>query len=68
MSIEFRLSELLGRKRMSQKELSEKTKIRPATVNAMYHNKVKRIEIDQLERICKALECTPCDLLVLEEE
>jgi putative transcriptional regulator len=47
---------------MSQKDVSEKTGIRPATVSALYHETIKRIEIDQLNKLCKAFDCQPGDL------
>ncbi len=31
------------------------------------HNQVKTIRLDVIEKLCKALDCTPNDLLVIEE-
>lgn len=68
MGIELKLHELLGKRRMTQKELAEKTGIRPATIHAMYHNKAIRVELNQIERICNVLDCEPGDLIILQKE
>ena len=34
----------------------------------MRSNKVAAVRLDTLEALCKALECTPGDLLVIEDE
>lgn len=63
MAIKIKVSELLGKNKMTQKELSFKTKIRPGTVSAMYHETIKRLEIEQLNKLCKVFNCQPGDLL-----
>ena len=66
--IKIHLSTLLGAKRMTQKELSEKTNIRPATINEIYHELVERIKLDHVELICKALDCNISDLLEIVDD
>ena len=68
MAIKFLVSDWLGKKKMTQKELSDLTGIRPATISALYHDKTKRIEVEQLENLCKAFGCTPGELIVLVDE
>lgn len=63
MGIRVMVSDWLGRKKMTQIELSRKTGIRPATISALYHENAKRIEFEQLERLCEAFDCEPGDLL-----
>jgi putative transcriptional regulator len=63
MAIKIKVSELLGKHKMTQKELSFKTKIRPGTVSAMYYETIKRIEIEQLNKLCTVFNCQPGDLL-----
>lgn len=48
---------------MTQRELAEKTGIRPATVSALYHETIKRLEIEQIDKICDVLDCQPGDIL-----
>jgi putative transcriptional regulator len=44
--------------------LSQQTGIRWATIAALEKGKLKRIDLEALNRICEALECQPGDLLV----
>ncbi|MCL2352888.1 MAG: helix-turn-helix transcriptional regulator [Firmicutes bacterium] len=44
-------------------ELCKRTKIRPATINGMYHGKTKRVNVVNLDKICRALDCTTEDIL-----
>lgn len=62
MAIIIRVSELLGKHKMTQKELSIRTGIRPATISSLYHETVKRIEISHIDKLCTAFNCTPEDL------
>jgi len=47
--------------------LSQQTGIRWATLAAMANGKAQRLNVDDLDMICTALECKPGDLLVLVE-
>lgn len=60
--IKIKVSDLLGKHKMSQAELSRLTGIRPGTINALYYETVKRISIDQIDRLCKVLNCQPGDI------
>ena len=51
------LSALLGEARMTQTELSERTGIRLATINALYHEHATRVTLDDLDSICEVLDC-----------
>ncbi len=48
---------------MTQKALADMTHIRPATVSKMYYEEVKRVDIKQLNNICKAFNCEISELL-----
>ena len=61
--IKIKLSDLLGKHKMTQKALANLTKIRPATISKMYYEETKRVDIDQLNRICHAFNCEISDLL-----
>ena len=61
--IKIHLSKLLGERRMTQAELANKTNIRPATINEMYHELVERVNLDYLSRICQVLNIKIEDLL-----
>ncbi len=62
--IRITLSRKLGEMRVTQKELSEKTGIRPGTINDLYHCVADRVSLDQLDKICEALDCDLSDILV----
>lgn len=61
--IKIHLSKLLGEKRISQADLSRRTGIRPNSINALYHEYVKYISKDDLDKICEALSCSVTDLI-----
>lgn len=61
--VRIKLSELLGKHKMNQKTLSTLTGIRPATLSKMYYEETKRIEIDQIDKICSVFNCKIYDLI-----
>lgn len=61
--IKIKLSDLLGKNKMTQKALAEAAHIRPATVSKMYYEEIKRIDIKQLNDICKTFNCEISELL-----
>ncbi len=61
--IKIKLSDLLGKNKMTQKALAEMTNIRPATISKMYYEEVKRIDVKHLNNICKAFNCEISELL-----
>lgn len=68
MAIRIHVSDMLGKYKMTQKELSLRTGIRPGTISALYHERVKRIEISHIEKLCIALNCTPGELFKFVNE
>lgn len=48
-------------KGISQNILSKTTGL---SIRAYYHSKIKRIDLDVLSRICKALDCNVQDIIV----
>lgn len=61
--LKIKLSDLLGKNKMTQKALSELTNIRPATISKMYYEEIKRIDVKHLNNICKAFNCEISELL-----
>lgn len=57
--IKFKAKVLLAINEMTQKELAEKTGIRPPTVSAICTGAVKHLPIEALNRICAVLNCQP---------
>jgi len=61
--IKIKLSELLGKNKMTRKALAELVGVRPNTIGDLYQEKVKRIDLELLNSICKVLDCELSDLL-----
>lgn len=61
--IKFKVKVMLALRGMTQKELAEKTGIRPPTVSAICVGTVKHLPIDALDKICEVLDCQPADLM-----
>ncbi|HPX69556.1 MAG TPA: helix-turn-helix transcriptional regulator [Bacillota bacterium] len=66
--IKIKLSELMGKHRMTQKKVAKETKIWPSTVSAIYHERVKYIDINHINELCKLFNCQPGDLFEYIED
>ena len=68
--IKFKVKVMLAMRDMTQKELAERTGIRPPTVSAICTGAVKHLPIEAFDKICAVLDCQPADLMeyVPEEE
>lgn len=56
------LSKLMGEKRYSIVEVSRRTGLTTSTISNLYNDKVKRLDFDTLEKLCKLFNCQPSDL------
>lgn len=61
--IKFKVKVLLAMHEMTQKDLAEKTGIRPPTISAICTGTIKHLPIDALDKICAVLECQPVDIM-----
>lgn len=61
--IKFKVKVMLAMREMTQKELAEKTGIRPPTISAICLGTIKHLPVDALEKICEALDCQPGELM-----
>ena len=61
--IKFRFRGLLWKKRLTQQDISIMTGIRPGTINAYFHGFAKRINVKDLDIICKTLNCSLLDVI-----
>lgn len=62
--IRILLSTRLGELRWTQADLARKTGIRPNTISDLYHEIADRVSLEQLDKICEALNCDLTDLIV----
>ena len=61
--ITVNLRRLLEERGMNQTELARITGIRPSTICEIYNNNCTFLKLDNIDRICKALDCDISDLL-----
>lgn len=70
MAIRVNVDVMLAKRKMSVTELSERVGITMANISILKNGKAKAIRLDTLDKICRALNCQPGDILeyVPEEE
>lgn len=68
MAIIVNIDVMLAKRKMSVTELSEKVGITMANISILKNGKAKAIKVDTLNKICKALECQPGDILEWRDE
>jgi putative transcriptional regulator len=61
--INIKIAELMGKHKLTRKALSDMTGIRPNTISALWNGDIKRLEIQQIDKLCAALDCQPADLM-----
>lgn len=61
--IRILLSRKMGELRVTQSELAEASGIRPNTINDLYHNVAERVSLEQLDKICEALQCDLMEII-----
>lgn len=60
--LENRFSKLLGEKRLDRRDIVKITGLDNHTVKKIYDDKITRIELNTLEKLCYALECDTNDI------
>ena len=68
MPIIVNLDVMMAKRKIGLMELAEKVNITPANLSILKNNKAKAIRFSTLEAICKALDCTPGDILEYTED
>lgn len=66
--IVIRIDVMLAKRKMSVTELSEKVGITMANLSILKNGKAKAVRLETLEKLCKALDCQPGDLLEYVED
>ena len=54
---------MLAVREMTQKELAERTGIRPPTISAICLGTIKHLPVEALDKICNVLQCQPAELM-----
>ncbi len=63
MAIVINVDVMLARRKMSSLELASKIGITPANLSILKCGKAKALRLTTLDALCKALDCTPGDIL-----
>ena len=63
MAIIVNVDVMLAKRKMSVTELSERVGITMANISILKNGKAKAIRMETLDKICKALNCQPGDIL-----
>ncbi len=61
--VEICLKQLLEERGLTRYYLVKKTNTRFEVINKWYANKVERLDLDVLARICYVLNCSPSDII-----
>lgn len=61
--LSFKIDKILSQKNKSRYWLSKQTGISENALGKLCRNQTSRIEFDTVEKICKALKCTPNDII-----
>ncbi len=59
---------MLARRKMSVTELSERVGITLANMSILKNGKARAIKLETLDKICRALDCQPGDILEWRDE
>ena len=68
MAIMIRIDVMLAKRKMSVTELSERVGVTMANVSILKNGKAKAIKVATLDKICRALECQPGEILEWKED
>lgn len=68
MPIVVTLDVMLARRKMRSRELAERIGISEQNLSLLKSGKVKGVQFETLEKICRELDCQPGDLLSFEAE
>ncbi len=61
--VKVKLSELLGKNKMTRKQLAELTGVRPNTIGDLYNENVRRIDLSLIDQLCYIFDCNVEDIL-----
>ncbi len=67
MKITVKLADIMKKKGITQAELARKSGISPSTINHIYWQLGKHINLEHLAKICEALNCSVSDILTISK-
>ena len=66
--IVFNIDVMLAKRKMSVTELSQRVGITMANISILKNGRAKAVRVETLDKLCRALECQPGDLLEYRED
>ncbi|WP_040727382.1 helix-turn-helix transcriptional regulator [Thiomicrorhabdus sp. Kp2] len=66
--IDSKLSTLMGSKRLKVIDVAREIEVNRSSIDKLYNNQAKRIDLETLDKLCKFLDCTPNDILNFTNE
>ncbi len=66
--IMVRIDVMLAKRKMSVTELAEKVGITISNLSILKNDKARAVRLETLDKLCKALDCQPGDLLEYVED
>ena len=66
--IVVRIDVMLAKRKMSVTELAEKVGITISNLSVLKNDKARAVRLETLDKLCKALDCQPGDLLEYVED
>ena len=63
----FNIDVMLAKRKMSVTELSRRVGITMANISILKNGKARAVRVDTLDKLCRALDCQPGDLLEYRE-
>ena len=66
--IVVRIDVMLAKRKMSVTELADKVGITISNLSILKNDKARAVRLETLDKLCKALDCQPGDLLEYVEE
>ena len=61
--VRLTIDKYLNEHKITRYELAKRTDIKFQTIDRYYKNRVVRYDAYIIDRICKALDCEPCDII-----
>jgi putative transcriptional regulator len=58
----------MGSKRLKVIDVAREIEVNRSSIDKLYNNQAKRIDLETLDKLCKFLDCTPNDILSFTNE
>jgi putative transcriptional regulator len=68
MAIIVNIDVMLAKRKMSVTQLSERVGITLANISILKNGRAKAVKLETLDKICRALQCQPGDILEWRED